>query len=43
MMRRGATRQSDGEGDGGFAKVELMPGNVGYIDLARIPSAARRG
>ena len=33
LMRRGAMRQGGGEGDGGFAKVELMPGNVGYIDL----------
>lgn len=32
-MRRGAMQQGSGEGDGGFAKVELMPGNVGYIDL----------
>ena len=33
VMRRGGIRQTEGEGDGGFAKVELMPGNVGYIDL----------
>ena len=33
LMRRGAMRQGEGAGDGGFAKVELMPGNVGYIDL----------
>lgn len=33
LMRRGATNRADGEGDGGFAKVEIMSGNVGYIDL----------
>lgn len=31
LMRSGATIRA--HGDGGFAKVEIMPGNVGYIDL----------
>ena len=40
MMRGGARREAEGEG--GFANVELMPGNVGYIDLRGFlpPSAA---
>lgn len=33
VMRRGAMHPAGGAGDGGFAKVELMAGNVGYIDL----------
>ena len=33
LMRRGAMNRADSEGNGGFAIVEIMPGNVGYIDL----------